>query len=76
MDALVASLGLEMEADKKKIEPVASMYSVTPPPFLTDRTPLLSNRPVLTLTHLFLTAPDLATTIHLSLLAILRNVDL
>jgi hypothetical protein len=38
MDALVASLGLE----KKKIEPVTSIYSVTPPPFLTDRTPLLS----------------------------------
>ena len=43
MDALVASLGLEMEADKKKIEPVTSIYSVTPPPFLTDRTPLLSH---------------------------------
>jgi hypothetical protein len=43
MDALVASLGLEVAADKKGKEPVPSIYSVTPPPFLTDRTPLLSH---------------------------------
>ena len=43
MDELVASLGLEMAADKKTKNPIPSMYSVTPPPFMTDQTPLLSH---------------------------------
>ena len=43
MDELVASLGLEMAADKRTKNPIPSMYSVTPPPFMTDQTPLLSH---------------------------------
>ena len=39
MDLLVASLGLELEADKKKKEPFSSIYSITPPPFLARSTP-------------------------------------
>ena len=41
MDSLVASLGLEMEADKKKKEPFTSIYSITPTPFLERSTPPL-----------------------------------
>lgn len=44
MDELVASLGLEMAAaDKKTKNPNPSVYSVTPPPFSTDQTPLLGH---------------------------------
>jgi hypothetical protein len=39
MDLLVASLGLELEADKKKKEPFSSIYSITPPPFPERSTP-------------------------------------
>ena len=41
MDSLVASLGLDMEADKKKKEPFTSIYLITPPPFLERSTPPL-----------------------------------
>ena len=52
MDLLVSSLGLELEADKKKKEPFSSIYSITPPPFPERSTP-----PKLRLTLPFLTAP-------------------